>query len=158
MLKQLLRRRLLPRSARPRRRRCCSRVRTPYRVHPHAVPATSSKRLLEGVNAHASSWALGTSRSIATQARKKAEEEAKKRAAAIAKAEAEAKAAAEARAAEEAKAKAQAKGLVAAVAIKQAKDQEAAVAEASKKAEAVTTCVELSRSLRNGRALAICLT
>ena len=48
----------------------------------------------------------------------------------------------------QAKAKAQAKGLVAAVAIKQAKDQEAAVAEASKKAEAVTTCVELSRSFR----------
>ena len=67
-------------------------------------------------------------------------------------------AAAEARAAEEAKAKAQAKGLVAAVAIKQAKDQEAVVAEASKKAEAVTTCVELSRSLRNGRVLAIRLT
>ena len=58
----------------------------------------------------------------------------------------------------QAKAKAQAKGLVAAVAIKQAKDQEAAVAEASKKAEAVTTCVELSRSLRNDRVFAIRLT
>ena len=46
-------------------------------------------------------WSRLSHRSIATQARKKAEEEARKRAAAIAKAEAEAKAAAEARAAEE---------------------------------------------------------